>query len=68
MSLIDVLVIAAHPPALIGLRDHLGQALHGSAFGLNVSAKVCGVGIFAVRGCASATLVRSSITRRGSEP
>lgn len=45
MSGVDVLVIGAHPPALIGLRDHLGQALHGSAFGLNVSAKVCGVGM-----------------------
>jgi nucleoside phosphorylase len=45
MSMVDVLVIGAHPPALIGLRDHLGQALHGSAFGLNVSAKVCGVGM-----------------------
>lgn len=45
MSTVDVLVIGAHPPALIGLRDHLGQALHGSVFGLNVSAKVCGVGM-----------------------
>jgi nucleoside phosphorylase len=45
MSVIDVMVIGAHPPALIGLRDHLGQAMHGSVFGLNVSAKVCGVGM-----------------------
>ncbi|MCB9662237.1 MAG: hypothetical protein R3B40_20520 [Polyangiales bacterium] len=45
MSAVDVLVVGAHPPALIGLRDHLGQALHGSVFGLTVSAKVCGVGM-----------------------
>ena len=45
MSEVDILVVGAHPPALIGLRDHLGPALHGSVFGLTVSAKICGVGM-----------------------
>ena len=45
MSAVDVLVVGAYLPALIGLRDYLGQALHGSVFGLTVSAKVCGVGM-----------------------
>ncbi len=45
MSAVDVLIVGAHPPALIGLRDHVGQAMHGSVFGLSVAAKVCGVGM-----------------------
>ena len=41
----DVLVLGAHPPALIGVRDHLGKPMRGSMFGLEVTAKVCGVGM-----------------------
>lgn len=42
---LDILVVGAHPPDLIGLRDHLGQRLDGMVFGMHVAAKVSGIGM-----------------------
>ena len=41
----DVLVVAAHPPDLRGLRDALGEHLAGTVQGLEVMAKTVGIGM-----------------------
>lgn len=40
----DVLIVAPSAPDLVGLRDHLGEALHGTIRGLVVRSKVVGYG------------------------
>ena len=42
---IDVLVLAAHPPELRGMRNELGEGLNGVINGLFVVAKAVGVGM-----------------------
>lgn len=55
---VDVLVLAAHAPELVGLRPHIGDALHGYLGETFVVAKTVGVGLAVV---GAATLAR--ITR-----
>ena len=54
---IDVLVLAAHAPELVGLRPHIGDSLHGSIGGFFVVAKTIGVGL-AVAGAATANRIQ----------
>src|SRR5689334_11398681 len=53
---VDVLVLAAHAPEFVGLRPHIGDALHGTISELFVVAKTVGVGL-AVSGAATATRI-----------
>ena len=50
---IDILVLGAHPPALRGLRAHIGDGLNGTIRGLKVTAKAVGVGMAAAGGSAA---------------
>lgn len=50
---VDVLVLAAHAPELVGLRPHLGDQLNGHVRGTYVVAKTIGVGM-AVSGAGTA--------------
>ncbi len=42
---VDVLVTAAHPPDLRGLRNHIGDRLDGDLGGLHLTGKTVGVGM-----------------------
>lgn len=53
---VDVLVLAAHAPEFVGLRPHIGDALHGHVGAHFVVAKTVGVGL-AVVGAATATRI-----------
>lgn len=53
---VDVLVLAAHPPELVGLRSHLADNLAGTLNGLHVVAKTIGVGM-AVAGAGAANRI-----------
>ncbi len=44
-SALDLLVIAAYPPELIGMRRHLGEQLAGTVSGVSVVCKTVGVGL-----------------------
>lgn len=59
---VDVLVLAAHAPEFIGLRPHIGDALHGTIGGLYVVAKTVGVGL-AVAGAAAAMRIQQRCPR-----
>jgi nucleoside phosphorylase len=51
----DVLVVAAHPPELVGLEALLGDALRGEVEGVHVAAEAVGIGLAAAAaGTASA--------------
>lgn len=52
-STVDVLVLAAHPPDLRGLRPLLGDQLAGWVRNLRVTAKACGLGLAAAGASAS---------------
>lgn len=52
-STVDVLILAAHPPDLRGLRPLLGDHLAGWVGGLRVSAKAVGLGLAAAGASAS---------------
>jgi nucleoside phosphorylase len=54
---LDVLVLAAHAPELVGLRSQLGDQLYGRIRGLQVAAKTVGVGM-AVSGAATANRIQ----------
>jgi nucleoside phosphorylase len=53
---VDVLVLAAHAPELVGLRAHLGEQLNGHIRGTYVVAKTIGVGM-AVSGAGTANRI-----------
>jgi nucleoside phosphorylase len=53
---IDLLVLAAFAPELVGLRAHLGEGLFGELRGVVVSARTVGVGM-AVAGATAATRI-----------
>jgi nucleoside phosphorylase len=50
---IDLLVLASHAPELRGIRDQLGDRLHGSMRGISIGAKTVGVGMAAAGGSAA---------------
>ncbi len=50
---VDLLVFGAHPGALRGLRQHLGERLDGSIRGYRVTAKTVGVGMGVAGGLAA---------------
>lgn len=54
---VDVLLLAAHAPEFVGLRPHIGDALHGTVGELFVVAKTIGVGL-AVAGAATANRIQ----------
>ncbi|MET0341797.1 MAG: hypothetical protein ABW252_12405 [Polyangiales bacterium] len=54
-GVVDLLVLAAHAPELVGLRPHIGDALHGHVGALFVVAKTVGIGLAVV---GAATLAR----------
>ena len=54
---VDVLVLAAHAPEFVGLRPHIGDALHGPVGELFVVGKTIGVGL-AVAGASTATRIQ----------
>jgi hypothetical protein len=43
----DVLVVAAHPPELAGLKAILGDALRGQVNGIRIAADAVGIGLAA---------------------
>jgi nucleoside phosphorylase len=53
---VDILILAAHAPEFVGLRPHLGDALHAVVGGLHVVAKTIGVGM-AVAGAGAANRI-----------
>jgi nucleoside phosphorylase len=55
-------VLAAHAPEFVGLRPHIGDALHGTVGNLQVVAKTVGVGL-AVAGSATATRIHQLAPR-----
>lgn len=53
---VDILVLAAHAPELVGLRGQLGDSLSGTLRGLTIIAKTIGVGM-AVAGAGAANRI-----------
>ena len=56
--MIDLLVVAAHPPDLRGVRDVLGDTLDGSINGLRIGAKTVGLGRAAAAASTAKRLVQ----------
>jgi nucleoside phosphorylase len=59
---VDVLILAAHAPELVGLRPHLGEGLHAIVQDLHVVAKTIGVGM-AVCGAGAANRIHQLAPR-----